>query len=523
MFTSLAYAQTYRNGVSAYDQLNKEYYIGALYLPEQQQDRAQILADTRPQKMVLKVTASRWSPRKFEQLWRQDLALNNNLGADANLTNQLIEFTRFPKENLTTGDELVFSYTSKSGTEVLLNKEVIFQSQGKKLFNALLRTWIGDVPNSQIFQSQILNLEGSLATAPDVIQRFESSAIPATRQQLVTNWKSVETQARLALAKAEQELKIQLQREAEAQKKAEEARKKAEAEKKQREEERKKALALAEQRKKEAEQAKSGNTDEQAVAAALAAQKAAEEKAAALAKAQKEQEEAQRQAELARLTKQYAQELYQWGVVRDVYKRVSYPEWARQFNQEGIVTIEFIVGNQGQLLGVTSISPADSGLLGQELKDAVTRAAPFKAFPVQLNDKQLRVVLDYEFTLEERVAQVPPEPKAPEGVDINGELTSVQKAVQWAKYKDQVIAQIESSIEYPFWAKDLKQEGTVAAEITVLADGSVKSVKITKRTRHSILNQEVELAVDRIGSFGAFPDWIEDKSITLEIEHTFKL
>ncbi len=525
LVVSPVFAQTYLNGIASYEQIGKEYYIGALYLPEAQQNRDLVLSDNRPQKIVIKVTASRWSPRKFEQVWRQDLALNNNLADDLALTKQLIDFTRFPKENLTTGDVLVFQYTSKDGTQVLLNNEVVISAAGKKLFNALLKAWIGDVPNSQRFQKQVLGQDTLIEQSTvDLKDRFDALNVQAERSKLVSGWQSLEKQAQLALAKAEEELRKEKARAEAEKKRQEEARKKAEAEKQKREEERKKALALAEQRKKEAEAAKADNgNDLEKVQQALAAQKAAEEKAAELARAQKELELQSQRTEQEKLSQQYALDTYQWEVLRDVYKRVSYPEWARQFNQEGIVTVEFIVSNSGQLLGISSVSPADSGLLGQELKDAINRAAPFNAFPVQLKDRQLKLVVDYEFTLSDRVAELPPQPKAPEGVAAQAELTPVQKAVQWAKYKEQSISKIEASIEYPFWAKDLKQEGTVAAEVTILSDGSVKSVKLTKRTRHSILNQEVELAVDRIGSFGVFPEWIEDKSITLEIEHTFKL
>ena len=519
------FAQTYLNGISSYEQLSKEYYLGALYLPEAQQNRDLVLSDNRAQKMVIKITASRWSPRKFEQVWRQDLALNNDLGEDIALTKQILDFTRFPKDNLTTGDVLEIRYSSKDGTEVLLNNETVVRVEGKKLFNALLRAWIGDVPNSQHFQQEVLGQETLLQRSnADSASRFHALITEPERLKLVSGWVELEKQAQLALAQAEDDLRQEKARLDEQRKRDEEARKKAEADQKQREDERKQALALAEQRKKEADAAQAdASSDVDKVKQALAAQKAAEEKAAQLAKEQEEQAVEIQKTQQEILGRQFALDTYQWEVLRDVYKRVSYPEWARQFNQEGIVTVEFIVSNRGQLLGISSVTPADSGLLGQELKDAVNRAAPFNAFPVQIKERQLKMVIDYEFTLSDRVAELPPQPQAPEGVDALAELTPVQKAVQWAKYKEQSVAKIEATIEYPFWAKDLKQEGVVAADITVMADGSVKSVQLTKRTRHSILNQEVELAVDRIGNFGAFPAWIEEESITLQIEHRFKL
>ena len=92
LLTSVAFAQTELNGVATYEVLGKAYYTGALYLTEATSDPAVIQGDLRPQKMVIRVLAKRWSPRKFEQVWRQDLALNNDLSADPKLTEQLIGF-----------------------------------------------------------------------------------------------------------------------------------------------------------------------------------------------------------------------------------------------------------------------------------------------------------------------------------------------------------------------------------------------------------------------------------------------
>lgn len=513
-----AYSQTYLNGISPYEQLSKEYYIGALYLPEAESDRMAIIEDRRAQKMVIKVTAGRWSQRKFAQFWRQDLALNNELSQDAGLTSQLMAFTKFPEESLTEGDEIIIKYTPVNGSEVFLNGELVFQVSDSSFFKSILKSWIGEVPHSRLFQSHILGQQTEIGSRRSVLQeRMNQLTVAEDRQSLVSGWRAAEEAAREALAQA--------QAEEEARKRAEEeARRQAKLEKERLEKERQRAQQLAEQRRQEAEKAKEAKEENpEAVQQALEAQREAERKAAELARAQAAKEREQAAAALRSEAQQYALDLYRWEVLRDVYKRVSYPEWARQFNQEGVVTIEFVVNSQGNLVGVTSLQPADSGLLGQELKEAVNRAAPFKPFPVQINDKQMRVVVDYEFTLEDRVAEVPAAPEPPAGLDTDGELTGVQKAVGWAKYKDEVIADLSSAIEYPFWAQDLKQEGDVSAEVTIRADGSISGVKIVRRSRHNILNQEVEQAMDRVGSVSAFPSWVQDETLTVLIEHSFKL
>jgi TonB family protein len=401
-----------------------------------------------------------------------------------------------------------------NGTEVLLNNELLYSASGKSFFNALLRSWIGEVPHSRLFQSQILGNEVDLVTTMDSrISRFESTKTKSDRVGLVSNWKAAEKAIELAIAQAEEELRQQKVQE-------EAARRKAEADRKKREEERKAAQLAAEKARKEAEQAKAKEQTSEQIQQAVEAQREAERKAAELERALESDAERQQREAIAL---QYVRDKYQWEVLRDVYKRVSYPEWARQFEQEGVVTVNFLVGSQGQLLGITSVTPSDSGLLGQELRDAVTRAAPFNAFPTQITDRQLRVSVDYEFTLADRVAELPDAPAAPNGFEADSDLTSVQKAVGWAKYKESAVSRLQSSIEYPFWAQDLKQEGRVTAEVTIRKDGTISKVSITEKSRHKILNQEVEQAMDRVGSVEPFPSWVEDDILTVLVEHNFEL
>lgn len=523
---NVVHAQTYLNGVSAYEQLNKEYYLAALYTADPMNDSATILDDKRPQKMVIRVTAKRWSPHKFNQLWRQDLALNNSFSDNLKLTEAVIAFTSFPQENLTLGDEIEISYTGNTGTVVTLNEHTVLTHPDKALFNALVSTWIGDVPPSRLFQSDMLGNEAIITSKKDVfIERYDNLSINPQRLDLVANWQAAQQSAERALAKAEEELREQQQKEAN-------QKKQAAAEKKRLEDERKAAVALAAKRKKEAEEAKkkqqqnnSGASDaekakfaeDQAkIAAAIAAQEEAEARAAELAEKQAGQDQ-------ETLAREYAERLYKWEVQRDVYKRISYPEWARQFNQEGTIRIEFIVNSSGQMVGITSLLPKDSGLLGQELKDAVSRAAPFKAFPVELDSAQLKMAIEYEFSLDERVAELPAMPKPPAALEENKELSLTQQADAWQSYKQQIKADISASIEYPFWAQDLKQQGAVKMEVTVNRQGVITNAKLTKKTRHAILNQELLDAADRIGGFSAFPQWINEQSVTVSIEHEFKL
>ena len=313
-------------------------------------------------------------------------------------------------------------------------------------------------------------------------------------------------------------MRLKEEREAEAKRKAEQA---AAARAKKLEEDRRKAMALAEQRRRETEQAQQEKRNEEEVARAVAAQQEAEREAARLLAAQQRNRQQQAQAIVQAQMRLYAFDLYRWEVLRDVYKNVSYPEWARQFRQEGIVTAEVVIGRHGQLLGITSVKPQDSGILGQELKDAINDAAPFGVFPVNITADRLRITIPYEFALASEEGPLPTKPKMPAA--LVKAMTPEQKQAAWQQYQADVVRQIQAEIEYPGWARDLKQQGRVILEVTLDASGAVNRIKLKTRSRHDMLNDAMQQAVTKVGGFDAFPEWVSDRYLTVTVDHRFQL
>ena len=370
-----AFSEVTLNGVSAYQQLSKEYYLGALFTTQNSQSSDYILQSQEPQTMVIRVTARKWSTRSFKGVWLEDIAMNNNLKGNLDLAEAVHAFTTIPNKSLVAGDEVTITFHPLTGTEVTLNKHTVLSYPNKKLFNALLRCWIGDVPPSRLFQSDILGAESIVTSNREShLTRFNNLQIKRERVNLVASWREDEEKIQRALDLAAAEIK---------------RRKKDELE----------ARALLEQSRKNEPQAQA-NAD----SINETVDKTPIEKTTQLATINQETKVRQEQQdkELAKLKakqtiRDYYTQVYEWEIAAQIHERVAYPEWGRQFELSGRVTLSFIVNRQGVLMGVTDIQPLNSGLLGDALQEALLKASPFKTFPEGLDDDQLAMSVSYYF------------------------------------------------------------------------------------------------------------------------------
>ena len=204
MLSVSAWAQLQLNGIAEYLQLNKVYYLGALYLSEPASSNEAILASNSAQEMVLRIVVKHWPAKRFAKVWRQDIALNNDLAANPELTKHLLAFSSFLREDLLSGDEITIAYDPERGSTVALNGQTVIKHSGKAFFNALLRCWIGEVPYSQRFQKDLLNASGSDKRQQRLQTVFDATIIAANRQNLVAGWLEQDKQVQIELAKAEE-------------------------------------------------------------------------------------------------------------------------------------------------------------------------------------------------------------------------------------------------------------------------------------------------------------------------------
>lgn len=188
------------NGIAAQEQLRKEFYIGALYLEALSRDPAAISAQSSTKRMVLHVTADRWSPMQFAQHWNQMILINNGGSTlNANVMD-VLNFTSVPKSDLVAGDELAIEL-DRGASVVTLNGTTVVRTTSPNLFNMLLNTWVGARPPSSEFKRDILVLPQDKA-GTELRARYDGVKASDARRKVTSSWGSKEVDAVPAVAAA---------------------------------------------------------------------------------------------------------------------------------------------------------------------------------------------------------------------------------------------------------------------------------------------------------------------------------
>lgn len=384
-------------GAAKYEELNKGYYVAGFFnsKPDREAgDRAVA------QKLVIRVLARRWSPRKWQEQWRNNIAINNEAASPSDpapdLSPSISRFTDFPRDNFRPGDEIVIEYNPASGTRVLANDQQIIQENGHTLFRNILNTWIGKLPPSRSFRDSITGV-----VAIDAGLRSELvKSVSEDRKTEVASWLYAEQEEKqVALQKRDELLLAREQAEAE---REEEARLDAE-EKKQEQARRKKAAA--DKKRKAAEKKAAGSRKASQAAKEKERKKKASRQAAARQKATKERH--------AKEAQRYWKDYYQWQMQNFVYENVSYPPWAKQFSQQGEVLLSFTVDRAGQATAINNLSPGVSDILVQEvtkrLKSGLSQLKP----PADLKGDSWEFSAEYRFSLRGGPGDQPAAPAKP--------------------------------------------------------------------------------------------------------------
>ena len=143
-------------GLAAYSELRKPYYIAALYLDQPVISAGQVLSSWGQRRMEMRITADRWTPRRFSSQWTQALILNVDPGQLEKYDDAFVSFNNLPRGALRRGDHLVVESDEKGRTRVSINGTEMFTENKPGFFEVLLSTWIGDKPPSREFKSAIL-------------------------------------------------------------------------------------------------------------------------------------------------------------------------------------------------------------------------------------------------------------------------------------------------------------------------------------------------------------------------------
>ncbi len=498
------------NGIASYENLRKEFYIASLYATNPSSAPLEIINSNQSKRMAIKVTAQRWSPRRWSLMWQNDIAINNPYASDEEIINQLMTFSGFLEKPLIAGDEVIIDYIATQGTSVFINNIKIMQTTTAQLFNHLLNAWIGKYPPSGEFKKQILNTTSN-ADSQALKTRYSSINYVGERSRLITSWIQSRKDAEQAALKAKA---------------------KALAKKAKKEEERKKALALKNKKEKAKKVAKNKKTKKTVVAVTkpkpvktyVAPKKTVKKK-----KISKKTKIASVKVSKKSLTKKqkaahnkYYQALYQWELRREIRNAVTYPQWAQRFGQKGTVKANFTVNRKAQVSKLSNGGGATSELLISEVQKAIKNVVPFILPPDALSGKEWPITFSYVFNPKDDAQPYLKKPKKPSSLVSSSKISRTQYKQILSQYIDEVKKDIEQRIEYPNWAKKLNQKGVVEIEITIDREGSVKSHKEITVTRHKTLNQEVLNAIETSQPLPPIPEMLKLNSTTLRVKHKFK-
>jgi TonB family protein len=363
------------SGLAAFEQLRKEYYIGALYLGWPGHDTPTIMAMPGKRQMEVRVTADRWPALRFAQMWNQAITINadgSTLNANAM---DILAFTSIPKGDLLAGDQLIIETEPATGTRVTLNGVLVQSTKSNALFNLILSAWIGSRPPSSEFRRDMLTLPNTPAGTA-LAARYESIEPNDARKKAVTAWgvkPEPETPAVAATASAAKPT--------EAAKPAEPV----------------KAAPLTPATA--AAPAPGRPVPAPAKPASEPARPAAEPKPAA---APAPDPAAVAAAQQARLDKERQQaELYNQylGQVRkQVLRKIDYPRRAQKENIEGLVVLRINLDRNGNVASSEVAQTADD-LLDASAVTAVQKAAPYPKPPEQLEGERFEILVPVVFKL----------------------------------------------------------------------------------------------------------------------------
>lgn len=175
------------NGIAAFEQLRKEYYIGALYLGWPGRDPAAIANMPGKKRMQLNVTADRWPALRFSQMWNQAITINNPSAVINANALDILAFTSIPKGDLVESDQLAIELTGNNSTLVSLNGVPALRTNGPALFTMLLNAWIGPRPPTSEFKRDILDTPKDQA-GTDLVARFQNLHPNDTRKKTIAGW-----------------------------------------------------------------------------------------------------------------------------------------------------------------------------------------------------------------------------------------------------------------------------------------------------------------------------------------------
>ncbi len=396
------------NGLAAYVQLRKEYYIGGLYLESLSQDSGSTFNFSGRKRMEMRITIDKWSPRRFAQQWNQLILINNDQESLDEFADQILAFIDMPKDDLINGDRITIDLDPERGTTVYLNGNKAFTARNNAFFDILLNTWIGQRPPSSDFKNDILTLPTD-TEGTELLTRYENHTTDKSREKKVAAWvkpakssskptRAASTSSTTSVAPPSSDTAVTAKRSSKAapvavavaapvvsQPKVAAPKPAIELEKP------KLASAPPPAPAPKKEEPKPEPKPEPKAKPAPAKK---EEKVAAAKPAPAKPAVSAEDAEQAKLMK-----VYRSNVLKLTYLNTQYPKRAMDFKQEGLVVVKITVRRDGKLVDLTETTKSKHKLLNNAARKAVKKTAPYPEVPKDLEGETIEVSMPFNFKL----------------------------------------------------------------------------------------------------------------------------
>ena len=134
-------------------------YIGALYLAEPSNDPEEIYRSDTHQQMAFVMLVSKMSARRIANVFYDAIQLNSPPEEQEEMKESLEVMMDLIDGSMKKGDRAIFEYLPGKGVRIeIAGIEKGLISTDKRLFNLILRVWIGETPPNKRFKSEILGL-----------------------------------------------------------------------------------------------------------------------------------------------------------------------------------------------------------------------------------------------------------------------------------------------------------------------------------------------------------------------------
>lgn len=335
------------NGLSSHSEFNKERFIGALYVDNPDTDAASIFNTAQEKRIELRIISARIPPRQLTQMWIEGMAINSDPELLTREAANMVAFTGMVKSSLVAGDNLAIRQAPGQGTTISVNDIDIGHIDSDVFFQMLLSVWLGNVPLSSEFRSNLLR-GGDVDS--DLQQRFFSTRPQPGREQEISQWLTPEpaeaptvaattappspaAPAPLAVAVAAPQ-----------------------------------TLAIAAPTPISTPPVAAQTTRTTATAADTTDNEEETDEAAALT-----------------VDTLLEQQKYLSALLRWTYKNIRYPDRAVDRKMEGSVRLRVTIDQSGQVLSTSTLESSPHELLNREALKAVERANPFPTMPATMS------------------------------------------------------------------------------------------------------------------------------------------